>query len=370
MRTVEYADNKISNLTVTFIVPSTVISVGILTYPRILAGETEGADGWVTLLIGGFISIFAAFLITKIASLFPGQSFYTYTSAMLTKPVAILLSLLFFLLTISIIGYEVAFIANISHHYLFETTPTEIINFAFLLVVLYAVVGERVAIFRVGFGISILTGVATILLVITALPSADWTRLLPVFTTDMKSYLSEVPNSILSYSGVFVLFFYLKLSRTPSKSVKAAMIGAMFVAAFYITVYLMCIVVLGNVSTANSVYPLVELANTVQSVGFLDRIESLYFVIWITTIFMTTVFAYDVSVLIITDIFPKVNKIFLAIGLLPLVYFLSLLPADYYHVTYLGLIVSYATKGLTVITLAGLWLMYAIKKRKGKKGTR
>ncbi len=368
MRTVGYADGKISNITILTIVPSIVIAVGILTYPRTLASQTEGADGWITLLIGGAVCACSTFLIAKIASLFPGQSFYTYTSSMLTKPIAILLSMLFFLLSVTIVSYEAAFIANISHHYLFEKTPSEAINLVFLFVVLYAVCGERVAIFRTGFGIIILTAVATIVLVITALPSADWNRMLPAFTTDFKSYLGELPNSILSYSGVFVLFFYMKLTRTPSKSVKSAVIGAIAVTGFYITVYLMCIAVLGNVSTANTVYPLVELANMVRSIGFLDRIESLYFVIWITTVFMTTAIAYDISVLIITDIFPKANKIFVAFSLLPFVYFISLLPTDYYQVSDLGTIIGYAAKCLTIITLVFLWIMYWGKGRKGKRG--
>ncbi|WP_152657916.1 endospore germination permease [Oceanobacillus sp. CFH 90083] len=369
MRTVRYADDKISNFTILVIVPSIVIAVGILTYPRTLAEQTEGADGWVTLLIGGAVCALTAFLITKIASLFPGQSFYTYTSAMLTKPVAFLSSILFFLLAVTIVSYETAFIANISHHYLFEKTPTEAINLAFLLVVLYAVVGERVAIFRMGFGIMILTAVATVILVVTALPAADWNRMLPVLTTDVKSYLGELPDSILSYSGVFILFFYMKLTRTPEKSVKSAVIGAAGVTVFYITVYLMCIAVLGNVSTANTVYPLVELANTVRTVGFLDRIESLYFIIWITTVFMTTALAFDISVLIITDIFPKANKTFVAFSLLPVMYLISLLPTDHFQIAKLGTIIGYTAKGLTIAVLAGLWLMYGIKGRK-RKGER
>ncbi|BAC12651.1 spore germination protein [Oceanobacillus iheyensis HTE831] len=364
MRTVNYTDGKISNVTIGVSVLSMVVAVGILTYPRLLASKTEAADGWVTLLTAGILSIMITWVIANIASKFPNQSFLDYASFLLSRPVAIAISVLYIIVCWFIVGYELAFIADISQHYLFDRTPTEVVVLAFLLVIVYAVSGSRNAMFRMCFGFMAFSIIATIVLVFMSLPFGDFDHLLPVFTTDWKTYIKELPNGILSYTGGFILLFYMKLNRDPKKGPKSAAIGVSVVVILYVSIYLACIAVLGNVTTANTIYPLVELANTIHSAGFLDRIESLYYVIWITTIFLTCILAYDVSVMIITDLFPKANKKYITFGICPIIFSLSILPANYYQLGLYASIVGYSSIILTVLTIMTLNMMYFFKRKK------
>lgn len=363
MKTVNYADGKISNGAIGFSIPSMVVAVGILTYPRLLASKTEAADGWVTLLIAGIISIMVTWVIANIASKFPNQSFLDYTSFLLSRPVAVVFSIIYLIICWFIVGYELAFIADISQHYLFDRTPSEVVILAFLLVIVYAVSGERNAIFRMCFGFMSFSIIATVVLVFMALPFGDFNHLLPVFTTDWKTYIKELPNGILSYTGAFILLFYMKLNRNPEDGPKSASVGMLVVVILYVGIYLTCIAVLGNVTTANTIYPLVELANTIHSAGFLDRIESLYFIIWNTTIFLTCILAYDVSVMIITDLFPKINKKYVAFAISPVIFLLSILPTDYYQLGLYATIISYSSVIVTVITIVPLNIMYLFKRK-------
>ena len=76
-------------------VATNIISITILFLPRYIAENTVSADGWLTILIGGLIAIVFAWLLAKIASSFPNQSFLTFASYLVSKPVAIILSILF-----------------------------------------------------------------------------------------------------------------------------------------------------------------------------------------------------------------------------------------------------------------------------------
>ncbi|WP_077595945.1 GerAB/ArcD/ProY family transporter [Oceanobacillus kimchii] len=364
MKTVNYADGRISNRAIGFSIPSMIVAVGILTYPRLLASKTEAADGWVTLIIAGLISIIITWLIANIASKFPNQSFLDYASFLLSRPVAVGFSLLYIIICWFIVGYELAFIADISQHYLFDRTPSEFVILAFLLVIVYAVSGERNAVFRMCFGFMTFSVIATVVLVLMALPFGDFIHLLPIFTTDWKTYIKELPNGILSYTGAFILLFYMKLNRDPKNGPKSASVGMLVVIILYVAIYLSCIAVLGNVTTANTIYPLVELANTIHSAGLLDRIESLYFIIWNTTIFLTCVLAYDVSVMIITDLFPKANKKYVAFGVSPIAFLLSILPANYYQLGLYATIISYSSVIVTILTILFLYIMYIFKRKK------
>ena len=138
----------INDKDIMFAVASNIISVTILFLPRYIAENTVSADGWITILFGGLIAIVFGWLLAKIASSFPNQSFLSFASYLVSRPVAIILSVLFIVQYIAISSFQIREIATLSHEYLFDRTPLEVVCLAFILVVIYAVSGSRAAIFR------------------------------------------------------------------------------------------------------------------------------------------------------------------------------------------------------------------------------
>src|SRR5690625_3811298 len=125
-----------------------MMCVSVLSLPREIAKVTLFSDGWISILLGGIFFVFFTVLAVKLASLFPEKSFYSYTSILVTKPVAIVLTFLNICVGIMISSITIRSLANISQQYLFEQTPMEILALCFLLVVIYAVSGSRAGIFR------------------------------------------------------------------------------------------------------------------------------------------------------------------------------------------------------------------------------
>src|SRR5699024_3764905 len=140
----EYADEGITGREIMILMPSVVIGVGVLTFPKGLAAVTVGADGWISVLVGGMIAIFITWAIAKMAASFPGQSFINYASLIASKPVAIILTSLFAVIALQMVVFQVRQISEMSKQYIFDRTPLEVVSLIFLLVVIYGISGSRV----------------------------------------------------------------------------------------------------------------------------------------------------------------------------------------------------------------------------------
>ncbi|WP_010651688.1 GerAB/ArcD/ProY family transporter [Oceanobacillus massiliensis] len=367
MSTFKYGDEKINTRDILIAVPSIVIAVGILPFPRILAEKTVTADGWLAIVISGLLAIMLTWITAKLASNFPHQSFFTYASSLVTRPAAAILTFLFALQGVLLTSFEVSAITDISHQYLFERTPFEIVALIFLLVVVQAVAGSRVGIFRLNSMFLPIILVATAILVFFSIGYVEVENILPLFKTDMHGYMQGTIQSSLSYTGISVLLFYISLVQHPKKAPGRAALGMGGVVILYVIIYLTCIAVFGNDATANIRFPLIELAKTVEIPGgFFERLESIFFVIWIIAIFTTTAMAYDVAVFALNSLFPKINKKSIVFILSPVIYLMAITPQTFTELGAFGNLVSYLSWGLNISVVTLFWVIYKFKGVKNK----
>jgi spore germination protein len=133
--------------------------------------------------------------------------------------------------------------------------------------------------------------------------------------------------------------------------------------------YLTSIAVFGVSATEVIRLPIIELAKSVEIPGgFFERMESVFFVIWVTAIFTTAMMAFDVAVLALHSIFSKVNKRSIIFSLAPFIFFISLIPDDYLEMRNVGDVIAYYNYGLSVFVVLLLWIMYGVRggKQHGK----
>src|SRR5690606_17407695 len=105
---------------------------------------------------------------------------------------------------------------------------------------------------------------------------------------------------------------------------------------FYILIYIVCVAVFGPVTEVIRI-PLIELSKSIEIPGgFFERLESVFFIIWVMVIFIATMITFDVAVLASSLLFPKVNKSKIILVLTPLIFIISTLPGDYIEVESFG----------------------------------
>src|SRR5699024_3090383 len=141
-------NNVLGERELMFALPSMIIGVSIFTLPSNIAKVTEHGDGWISILAAGIIFSILAYLSAKIAAAFSGESFLSYCSALVPKPVAFGITLIIRIEFILVGAFIVRALAFITQQYLFEKTPLEVIALCFLVVVIYAVAGSRSGVFR------------------------------------------------------------------------------------------------------------------------------------------------------------------------------------------------------------------------------
>ena len=323
----------ISDKDIMFAVASNIISVTILFLPRYIAENTVSADGWLTILFGGIIAIIFAWLLAKIVSSFPNQSFLSFSSYLVSKPVAIILSILFILQYIIISSFQIREIATLSHEYLFDRTPLEVVCLAFLLVIIYAVSGSRAAIFRLNILFFPFVIGGLLLLIFFPLGAMKLENLLPIFETDLKGIVQGTTSSLHAFLGFGIVLFYISLVKKPQHTPKMTVLGILWPFFFLIVIFIVCIGVYGNVTISNLYYPVFELSKTVSNPGsFLERFDSILFIIWTLIVFTTSLMAFDIALLLLNLLFKNANKMTIIYILSPIIFFLAMFPTNYIEV--------------------------------------
>lgn len=365
MKSFEYGDEKISDKELMIAVPSMMIAVGILSLPSDLASSTVASDGWIPLVAGGLIAVFLSWMFAKLAVRFPNQTFFTYSSLIVTKPVAGILSIFFSVIWLGVAAYEVRRISDVSKQYLFDRTPVEVIALSFLLVVVYAVSNSRIGLLRLNMMFFPIIILIALVVFVFNLGWFKFENLLPVFQTNFQGYVKGLRTGVLSYVGFTIILFYTGLVENPKNVPKKVVIGVIMPIILYIFLFVLCIGVFGKSVTSNLLYPTIELAKGVEVPGgFFERFESIFFVIWIMAIFNTTSMALDIAVMSINSIFKNIKKTKIVLVVSPIVYVTCMFPQNLLEVTAFG---SFIGNTALLYSTSVVILLIVIAKIRGVK---
>lgn len=339
-----------------------IFGVFTLTLSREVAKDTSSTDGWIAILVGGAIACFLGWIISKIAVAFPNYSFYSYTTYLLSKPVAVILTLIFSLQYFMITAFQLREIAALAHQYYFDRTPMEVITLSFLLVVIYAVSGSHAGIFRLLILFLPMTVIGLLILIVLPIGTIRKEDLLPVLQTDFIGYVKATHSTLVTFVGFGVVLFYIALVKKPKHTAKMTIYGIVFVTIVNVLLYVVCVGVLGNMTTANLFFPTSDLSKTVGIPGgIFERFDAILFAIWTIVIFTTAVIAYDILVMTIRMIFTKINKHTLIFTLSPLLFIASMVPKSYLELIHFSRFLNEFTLIYLVIITILLVVAFKIK---------
>ncbi|MBM7571032.1 GerAB/ArcD/ProY family transporter [Aquibacillus albus] len=367
MKSFEYGDGEIGHTEIFYAVASMVIAIGILNLPRDLAQATNYVDGVFSLIIAGLFAILFTWMIASLAAKYPKQSFYSYTASLISRPIAFVITLGLTIHFLLFVAYETRMIGVIAAHYIFDRTPIEVASFSFLMLIVYAVSGSHVGILRLNLMFLPIIVLIAITICLMNLAYFDTENLSPFFTTDLKGYWKGVQESYFSFSGYEILLFYIVLMNRPKKAPKFAALGMIIPVLLYATFYVITIGVFSYDTTQTMVFPTIELAKEVEVPGgFFERLESVFFIIWIMAIFNTAAMAYDVSLLAARSIFKKVKKKTLIFIFSPIIFLAAMFPQNLNEIRTMATYISYSS--LFVVVFIPIVLL-VIAKLRGIKGS-
>lgn len=358
----EFNKEEITSKELMFVVANMVIGAGILRLPAFLAQNTNSADGVISILISGTATIIAAWVMGRFAKYFPNTQFYDFTKTIITKPAAWLLTLLLGIHFMILTAYEVRAIAQVTRNYLLPTTPVEALSLLFLFVIQYAVFGSRVSLIRLNTVFLPIVLAISLLLPILNIKLMELKNILPILTTDVLGYAKAALDSYFSFIGFSVIVFYSYLIKDPENTSSEAAKGMVIPILLYVMVHITCVSVFSNNATANIYTPTIELGKEVELPGgFFERFESVFFTIWIMTIFNTTSMSMDISLLAFTSLFKRLNKKNVILIISPIIYLIGIFPKNLNALDKVGDFVSYAGLVYTLIVVPSIFLIAKIR---------
>ncbi|MEH7521861.1 GerAB/ArcD/ProY family transporter, partial [Bacillus sp. JJ1503] len=208
MKSFEYGDREVGRKEVMMAVANMVIGFGVLTLPRTIVKATNSIDGWISIVLGGVTAICFVGVLATLLARFPKKNFHEFTSLIINKPVATILTLLFSMFTMLFVSYETRGVADISKLYLFDRTPAEVICFVFLLVVIYAVSDSSAVLLRVNLMFMPVVLLIVLILIIMNIGFFDYKHIKPFFITGWKDILKGSKETVFSFLGFEILLFY------------------------------------------------------------------------------------------------------------------------------------------------------------------
>ncbi|MGF9964868.1 GerAB/ArcD/ProY family transporter [Bacillus rhizoplanae] len=362
MKPFEYGDEEVGTRELTFVVSSTIIGTGALAMPRVMATHALFADGWILLFLSGFICTCFAWLIMKVAILFPKQNFVQYTSVYLTKPITYLVCFILILTFTGITAYEARTISIISQTYLFSDTPVQLLSFFYLLVVVYGVCGSRAGLIRLSVLFLPIVCIAIILLSLLNINLMEFENLSPFFQTKMSKYMGGIRESSFTFIGFEVAFFYAAILKSTKNAPMAAAKGVMITVLSYILIYVTCISVFTYLTTSTLTYPTIELGKEIEiGGGFLERFDAIFFITWIITVFNTTALYYDVAIFLFCAMFPSIKKHTFIFISAPIIYAVNNIPGNLDVISKYGTYLAWVDMSIMFVVPLLIFIFYKIK---------
>jgi spore germination protein len=321
----------------------------LLVQQRIVAIANQ--DAWISLSIGGLLTIAAGVAAYLLAASYPDKDFPDIILAICGNFFG---KIVLFVLGVYILiysGLSARIFVQALKMFLVDRTPIYVLLATYGIATTYAdykginTIGNIIDII---FPITIIT-IITILLL--AIPQADFVYMKPIFFENTKSVVKAILPSYTEFTGYsIILYIYCHTKRTKG-SVKFFLAGLFIPIFFYIALTVVSIMVFGPEDLNTLIYPTLTLLKAIEfPTTFMERLESFAAIIWIGTAFLSAIIFRYMSSRNITVLFSikDSHRKYVALVLYPIILLIALSPSS-------GLVVlDYASKLSPVQTFLGL----------------
>ncbi|WP_141434487.1 spore germination protein [Bacillus sp. 03113] len=355
---------QITTQQVAVILINTLLAVGILTLPRTSVEKIKTPDVWISVILGGLITILAGIVMVKLSQRFPKKTVYQYSEDIVGKWVGRLVSLVMVIYFFTVSAFEVRTLAEVTGFLLLEGTPSWAVIMPFMWVGLYLIIGGINPMAQLFEMILPVTVILFLLIAMMSFKLFEIDHLRPVLGAGIISVLKGVKTTTLAFTGLEYMLFLVAFMQKPDKAVKAMLVGITIPMFFYVITVVRVIGAFSIDGMVSRTWPTIDLMRSFEIPGLIfERFKSLLLVIWIMQIFTSFTFVFYVAALGLAQLFKKSINPFIY-GLIPVIYIISAIPRSIDELFKLGDIIGNAA--LYLFGLPPLILLIISKWRGGK----
>ena len=278
-------NNKISIRQFQILLLLDIFGIGFLIIPRISA-EFLAHEGFIAVLIATIMAIICAFIMASLLNMFPNKSFYEYSSIIITKPIALILTIGLFLAIILHISFELMVFSQIVKEVMLYKTPLWAISIMILLVSSYAAIAGIELRARLSELLVFIVLIPLIIVFTKAAFDIDFKNVMPLIANKGENYIKGGFAALSIFVGIYtILLSYPYLNN--KKSAKKAAISIITLSGIFMAlITLITISYFGPVGVTKHAWPTLEMINVTTLPGsIIERQEALMMSFFVVSIF-------------------------------------------------------------------------------------
>ncbi|KAB3532481.1 GerAB/ArcD/ProY family transporter [Alkaliphilus serpentinus] len=331
-------NDKISISQITSILILTLVGTGILTLPQALA-EEAATNGWIIIIVGTLSALLVAFLHSYIVKSFPGKGLFEILEATLGKPVAHIIGAIFSLYFIVINSFLLRIFGEVVKMFLLFRTPIEVIMFFMLATNIYLVRRGIETLARLAELLLPLILIPSLVLFLLTIQGTDFSNLLPVFQLSVGDIIKALPIVFFSFLGFDLILVFGRFVKPEKNISKAMAISILVVGLLYVFLNTITLARFGVEQTVHLIWPTLTIFKTIEFPGlFIENVEAIVMVLWVFIVFMSMAPLFLGATITLSNSMNIREHGFLALPLIPIIYFISLFPDSvteaYYYLDY------------------------------------
>jgi len=340
-----------------------IFGTGVIILPRLTA-EHANQDGWILVILATILACFCMFVISSLGRCFPDKSFYEYTSILVSKPIALVLSLLFVIRLIFHMSLTLRIFLEIVGQSMLPTSPFWVTGLLLLMVSAYGASKGYETRARLAEILIFIIFVPITLVFAVAAFNVDYSNILPIFDT---------PSPVLARGGLLTLSAFAGIELvlmvnpyiTNYKRVRSASIKAVVFLGIVMTlITVVTIARFGIYDINNQMWPVIQMMDTTNLPGaFVQNQGVLIMSFFIISVFAIVNAGLFFSSLILKSIVKKGNHSWYVLFCMLLTFFASLYPQNMVEV-YIHSERVFLTFGLSFMVVVPTILLIVAKGRR------
>ncbi|PGS83529.1 hypothetical protein COC69_02040 [Bacillus cereus] len=280
------------------------LGIGILSLPYMTA-SVAGGDAWISTALTGVCVTGAILIIGMLCKRYPSYTVFEFLEFILGKVFGRIITILYVIYFFSVGVLILISYSHVVKTWLLPNTPLWF-TIALMVWISFYLVKENLRIIGRFFVCVTVLLIILFFLVTFTLKDANFLYILPIGHMGWSAILKGSKEAFLSFAGFEgFLIIYPYIQGTPTKKVKAALIGNTCITLFYM--YIVCVtsVYFSPLELKKIPEPVLYLVKTL-SLHVIARIDLIFLSIWIVSAMTSIViYMYVVSTGIATLFFQK-----------------------------------------------------------------
>ena len=251
-------------------------------YVPTIAVNAARQDAWLSIIIATLVALFIAVLIVSLTLRFPGKTLFEIPELILGKMTGKIIAFLFVLWFIHIEILVFSEFGNFMLSTVLPGTPMLVNHIVAAILIAYITRNGLEVISRFNGLLLPLFVLSVTLLVTLAFKEISLTRLLPVFDCGLADIMKGSAAPVARLGEIIVLAALIPYLNKPGQALRVAILATLVNGFIMIINVLYPLAIFGPDLTASFLYPIYTSVRIISVANFLERLEAIPVVIWIT----------------------------------------------------------------------------------------